>query len=421
MKKLNALLALVAIAGLVFTPVAFADAGTDDLKAEITALKARLAQLEAKVAATPVPAAPAATAPTIEVPSLVQGIQLSGYADATYNYNFNQPNTLTNRARVFDSHANNFNIDVFKLTFQKPVSADNRVGYRGDLLFGTDSQVITSTGLGIGTDEFDLEQGYAEILLPTAGKIPGINDIDLKAGKFVTLMGAEVIESKDNWNTSRGLLFGYAIPFTHTGVRLSQTFDNGWDIAFGVNNGWDITTDTNKGKTLEGHFGFNAIPLPGDSKVTIALNGIVGPEAAGNNHSKRYLSDIVVTYNTPWKPLTLMYNMDYASEEDLLATGINGIWVGHAMYARYDINDKWSVSARGEYFNDQDGVRVLSGTPAKYWEATGTLEYRPWKNLVTRLEYRFDDANRRVFFSNNVGGSLSKDQGTISGEVMYIF
>ena len=40
-------------------------------------------------------------------------------------------------------------------------------------------------------------------------------------GKFVTPIGAEVIESQDNWNYTRSILFGYAIPFYHVGVRAT--------------------------------------------------------------------------------------------------------------------------------------------------------------------------------------------------------
>ena len=40
-------------------------------------------------------------------------------------------------------------------------------------------------------------------------------------GKFVTPIGAEVIESQDNWNYTRSILFGYAIPFYHMGVRAT--------------------------------------------------------------------------------------------------------------------------------------------------------------------------------------------------------
>ena len=125
-----------------------------------------------------------------------------------------------------------------------------------------------------------------------------------------------------------------------------------------------------------------------------------------------------------------MYNYDYAHQENILtdprssaATLVDDAnWYGHAGYARIDINDQWSVSGRGEYFNDSDGLRVVSGTPATYWEATGTLEYRPWKNLITRLEVRYDDADRNVYNDDTLPvTALTDSQTTIMGEAIFIF
>lgn len=442
MRRVSFLLGVMMV-GLTLTSVVFADGDSNaELKTEIEAMKARIAQLEAKLAEQQMaPAQPASAQgmPVLSIPSMIQGISLSGYVDSIYSYNFNSPDSplaSTNTARVFDRHPNSYNLNVAELVFQKPVSADSRVGFRTDLLFGNDSEVITSAGLGSAADEFDLEQAYAEVLLPTSNVIPGLNDIDLKVGKFVTLSGAEVIESKDNWNTSRSLLFGYAIPFTHTGVRGTYTFNNGWDIAVGAVNGWDVTDDTNNGKTIETHVGFNNIALPGDSSLTVALQGYFGPEQAAEDGPYRNLFDAVVIYKTPWKPLTLMYNYDYADEEDRLvdpnsigdsALVDNANWTGHAVYARIDINDQWSVSSRWEWFQDNNHVRIPipAGTIAadEYWEITGTLEWRPWKNVIARLEYRHDDADQPVFNDEgSIGGIPFTDtQDTISGELMFVF
>lgn len=426
------------IFGLTVGPVSgFCDANAnEDLRAEIAALKDRLSQLEAKLSATA--SAPGATAtsmtaasatPTLNVPSMVQGINISGFVDSTYNYNFNAPDSRTNTARYFDSQANQFTLNAAMLRLQKTPTKDSRVGFLTDLYLGHDAELIHAAGLG--TDEpFDLKQAYAEILLPTERVIAGASDIDFKAGKFVTQLGAEVIESKDNWNISRSLEFNYAIPFTNTGIYGSYPFalaGINMHVAGGIANGWDNVTDNNNGKTALWQFGLDGIALPEDSSLTVTAGGDVGPERA-NASSTRSITDILVVYKTPWKPLTLMYNFDYGYESDLvsqLASGTDGDaaeWIGHAGYARIDLNNEWSISGRGEYFEDNDGVRVISGTPANYWEWTATLEYRPWENLITRLEFRYDGADRDVFQGKSWPTLELKDnQSTIAGEIIYVF
>lgn len=392
-----------------------ADGGSKNLQTELEALRSQVQKLESKLAEQD--ASDPQSKSSLE--TALNGVQVSGYVSSSYGYNFNNPTDDTNVARVFDRDSNSFNLNAAKLIFQKAVSDSAPVGFRADLFFGDDAELIHSVGLGESTDAFDLEQAYVEMQLGTSKAFEGWNDLNLKVGKFVTLAGAEVIESKDNWNSSRGLLFGYAIPFTHTGVRATYLFDNGWDLILGVNNGWDAVDDTNDAKTIEAHLGFNNLALPWDSTLTIAFNNYYGAESVDNNSSKRNVTDVVLTYKTPWKPLTLVYNFDYATEDDLVAPGEDAKWWGHAAYARYDINQDWSFSLRGEYFKDEDGVRVVSGTSANYREFTGTLEYRPWANLVTRFELRNDHSSESVFNDEN---SATKDsQTTASGEVIFSF
>jgi len=127
----------------------------------------------------------------------------------------------------------------------------------------------------------------------------------------------------------------------------------------------------------------------------------------------------VVTYKTPWKPLTLVYNFDYATQRHGAADGSDASWYGHAGYAKVDLCEDWSLIGRGEYFNDDDGVRIASGTPASYRSFTGTLEYRPWKGVITRLEYRNDHASEDVFNDDN--DALTDSQNTLGGELIFFY
>jgi hypothetical protein len=70
------------------------------------------------------------------------------------------------------------------------------------------------------TPRFDVEEAYI------SARIPIGNGPVVKVGKFVTLLGYEVIESPSNLNYSRGYLFTLAIPFTTTGGLVSYSFSD---------------------------------------------------------------------------------------------------------------------------------------------------------------------------------------------------
>jgi hypothetical protein len=80
-----------------------------------------------------------------------------------------------------------------------------------------------------------IQQAYVSVL---AG-----SRLQLDAGKFVTPLGAEVIESQDNWNYSRSVLFGYAIPFYHVGLRATLPAGDKLSFAGYLVNGWNNSSE----------------------------------------------------------------------------------------------------------------------------------------------------------------------------------
>jgi hypothetical protein len=345
------------------------------------------------------------------IESLTKDIRISGFVDGSYVYNPESPSSGNNVGRIFDTDSNNFTFHAAEIAFQKVAVPDSPVGFRVDLYAGEDAKGIHAAGLGQPDDTFDIQQGYVEYS-PADSWI-------FRAGKFVTLAGAELIEAKDNWNISRGYVFGFVAPYTHTGVRSTYTFSNSWDATLGLVNGWDNAEDNNDGKTVEAHFGFNNIEMPWESAMTIALQGYFGPETTDNESNIRSLVDAVVTYKTPWKPLTLMYNFDYATDENAAASGEDASWISHAAYARLQLADNWTFAARGEYVDDEDGVRIVPGVGTKYTTWTGTLEYRPAPGFITRVEARHDRADDAVYDADE--GEKTDSQTTLAAQVIVFF
>ena len=363
-----------------------------------------------------------------DLTNFLKSIKPGLYIDFAYVENFNNPQSQNNQMQVFDTRANSFWFDLAQLYLERTPTTEgswaNLVGFRIKLDFGQDPNVFQE---GLGANGFDLQEAYLHVLAPV-GK-----GIDIYIGKFVTLASAEVIESKDNFNYSRSLLFGFAIPFTHTGLRLHYA-TGPFDFTVGVNNGWDDAKDNNNGKTVEARIGLT------HGIFSIGVVDYVGPEQSDNSTHFRNLVDVLATL-TPINKLTLQANVDYGYEQDVTNANLglaeaNVKWWGVAGYVVYDLNDIVRLALRGEYFDDAEGVRTVSGIATepsgatvpggkKYWEITPTLQvkpfakYKPFDNFIVRLEYRHDQADTAVFQESN--GDLRKGQDTVSTEFMYYF
>lgn len=403
------------------------------LKDQISKLNKRIGELEAKskeMPSTPTYVAPPAGASSGNgIEGAISGIRLSGFVDTAYHWNFDTPpgvsptGTAVDRNQstsVFDTVGNSFTLHAVEVVLEKPAPATGGVGFRTDLFYGQDAKVIAAGGTEV--DDFDLQQAYVEARLPIhsldGNNVLG-NSVYLRAGKYVTLAGAEVIEAKDNWNTTRSYMFGYAIPFTHTGVRAAYDLWGGKvTLTTGLNNGWDLVEDNNRYKTWEGQIAWK----PKDS-LLFTGTFYAGPENLNQSGHKRFLMDYVALWNVT-KKLSLMGNVDWGREGRATGGPVTlktANWDGYALYARYQATDKLAFATRGEIFLDHDTFRIGTGAvvggvarETRYTEWTYTTEYKLYTNLVSRLEYRYDWADTRVF-------SGESSQNTLSAQLIYSF
>jgi len=446
-KRLTA--ALVASIFLVFQAVLPALAESDDaavlkqeiaaLKQEIKALSDRLAASEErihKVETSKTEQAPQASLPAVKAESGIEKtvtdfareIQVHGFVDTSYIFNSNtpvSPNSRTNNLRLFDNEANGFMLNMTQLSFEKPISKESPVGFRVKLDAGQDAKLIHSNGLGSSGDEFDLEEAFAQVCVPYS--LPYMYEVKFFIGKYATLQGAEVIESVNDWNFSRSFLFSYAIPFTHTGIRAYyKPFENiPVDAYIGVVNGWDDVVDNNRAKTIEAELNYYAT-----DKLSFTANGIFGPERSDSDKDFRNVIDLVATYQATDK-LTLKANYDYGWEKNGMSASAglpsdkDAYWDGIAGYIRYAILDWWAISGRVEYFHDANAVRTLMATSStmpmtdvQLFEYTLTNEFTIYKNLIARLEYRYDKGSGQVFTKDKL---TSNYQNTFAAEFIAKF
>jgi Putative beta-barrel porin-2, OmpL-like. bbp2 len=189
--------------------------------------------------------------------------------------------------------------------------------------------------------------------------------------------------------------------------------------------GWDVADDNNDAMSVMGQVAFTGV-----KDLTTSLNFITGPEQVDETGNPRTVLDLVVNY-TGIKNLILGANVDYGWEIDepsLAATrswSTNATWWGVAGYVAYDWTEKLRTALRGEFFRDGEGARTLAvaaGSPVSLWEITATVQYKIWKGLVGRVEYRHDQADEKVFKIRTPGlVPTSKSQDTITVALYYSF
>jgi Putative beta-barrel porin-2, OmpL-like. bbp2 len=324
-------------------------------------------------------------------PKWYDTFEIHGLVDTYYSANFDQQQSAPNQLRVFDA-LNGFQLSYAKLTAQLAPTAAYSAGFRADIGFGQTAAILNSSasyGLGAGAAPSAgigspaLQQAYLSLKLPA--------EIVVDAGKFVTNTGAEVIEAKDNWLYSRSLLFGFAIPFTHTGVRATIPIPgaDGFSIMAGVFNGFDNPPGP-VGPEKMGHL---ALMYSGPSNLSVTVNGLYG-YALPADADGTFLLDAVVARS--FGDLSLDVNFDYRKKGGLKLWGVAGM-------ARYSfIGDKLRLSARGEYVDDSDGLQVA--TPGnKYYEGTLGLSVPVGGNAELRVEGRHDQLSSGSLVGSSSG------------------
>jgi hypothetical protein len=345
--------------------------------------------------ATPDPTGPTPTegepAPTPQPSPEPPKIDVTGFVDVYYEYNFNRVDPAL---RSFDVQHKAFSLSVADVALSRGVTTDSRLGFRAELAFGKTADLIAAyepeDSAEIGKHVL---QAYASVL---AG-----SKLQIDAGKFLTPLGAEVVPSQDNWNYSRSVLFGYAIPFYHLGLRASLPVNDKVSLAGYLVNGWNNSSE------IHGDFpcvGVTATMKP-SPKLTWIANYMGGTETEGG--PTRHIFDTTLTVTATPK-LSLQANYDYGKEGD-------STWWGIAGYAKAQLRPSWALVARYEYLDDTDGGFMTIGQKAQ--TLTITSDHLIAGALKLRLEYR-GDFTQDPFFVDDKGHKKDSQHAVLAGVVV---
>jgi hypothetical protein len=326
-------------------------------------------------------AAPAA-APAAPPATWASTIKYSGHVEAGMTLNPDSPSDAINFGHLFTDKANQVVLNSVALTAERDPDTSSKtidIGFKLQGAYGSDSRYTQAIGeFNRTTDSrytFDIVEAklLAHVPYLTAG------GIEVTAGEFATLEGAEVMDPTGNFFYSKSYLFNFGIPLKHLGVMTETHLNPLVDLYLGATSGVNTTVDSQGGANdnkihFHGGIGLNF------KNVTVLATTHIGPEdytfipghAPSGTSSNRYLNDAVVTWKINDK-LTSTTDFNYIYDEGVTVgekgprTSKGG---GVATWLAYTLTPTVTLGARAEVWVDNNNFFV-----AEYPGATDFINF----------------------------------------------
>jgi hypothetical protein len=381
------------------------------------------------------------------------GIDIYGFIQVSYTYNFTDPNTddpfsatpARHRilGRMFDHHHGRLALNRLDLFVQRAIdyrSGEFDVGFMLETQYGIDAAMMHSNGLfdydwpdftnhAKPENQYDLTQLYVDVGVPLG------TGLRVRGGKFATLIGYESCDPTTRTTIqfySRTWILTMGIPMYQTGVIGTYDITDNVTINGGITRGWDQAIDDNN----------NAIDFLGsvnwrvNDNLTLYGATSIGPQQPDDDDNYRTLLNGTIYYTPdlqgPWvfaadgivgwedNQITSFLTQGETPIDDVPVG--DTYWFGIAAFAAYKINPNLVAKGRVEWFHDDDGTRwrvptenqsFVSGPMNNPYVEIGDtidsvsftlgLDIIPFPNdakeLLVRPEIRVDLANEDIFHS----------------------
>lgn len=316
-------------------------------------------------------------APAKEQPKLT----FSGYAEAYYAYDFNQPEGHQRPGFLYSHNRHNelnLNLALLKVNY-----TTDRVRGNVGLMAGTYAQY------NLASEQELLRYVYEANVGVRIGK-----NLWVDAGIMPSHIGFESAIGKDCYTLTRSLMAENS-PYYEAGAKISWAPNDKWSFAAMYLNGWQRIKRPDANQTPA--FGTQVTFKP-NSKVTLNWSTFGGNDKPDSVRQMRYFSDLYGTFGITSK-FSLIAGFDIGAEKKVKGQDGMNAWYAPILIARYAFTDKIAMAGRYEYYNDADGVIISTGTPNGF-RTSGyslNLDVSPVSQVMFRLEGKMYNSKDEIF------------------------
>jgi hypothetical protein len=311
----------------------------------------------------------------------------SGYIDTYYSYDFGNPDNHTRPGFMYSYNRHNeatLNLGLIKANYAK----DN---IRGNfaLMAGTYAQYNLSAEQDLMKNIYEANVGV---------KVSKTANLWVDAGIMPSHIGFESAIGKDCMNLTRSILAENS-PYYEAGVKLGYTSKSEkWYLAAMYLNGWQRIQKVDGNQTPA--FGTQVTYKP-SGKVTLNWSTYVGNEQPDNDRKWRYFNNFFGQFKVSDKT-NLVAGFDIGSQEIGGDESGSDTWFSPVIIAQYKPTAKIQLAARGEYYQDEKGVIIATGTPNgfKTFGYSANFDYLVSDNVMFRIEARSLNSKDEIFLKD---------------------
>ena len=311
----------------------------------------------------------------------------SGYIETYYSYDFGNPDNHLRPGFVYSHNKHNelnLNLGLIKGSYLK----DN-VRANLSLMAGTYPEYNLAA-------EQDLLKNVYEANIGV--KISAKHNLWIDAGILPSHIGFESAIGKDCPTLTRSILADNS-PYYEAGAKISYTSSTEkWYLAAMYLNGWQRIQKIDGNQTPA--FGTQITYKP-SSKTTLNWSTYAGNEQPDFDRKWRYFNNFYGQFKVTEKT-SLTAGFDIGSQQSANKSNKYDTWFSPVVILQYKPTAKIQLAARGEYYDDEKGVIIASGTENgfKTYGFSVNFDYLIADNVMFRVEARNLASKDEVFLKN---------------------
>ncbi len=314
-------------------------------------------------------------------------LNITGFLDFYYAYDFNQPKEPKRQAFLssYNRHNQiNLNLGCIKLDLE-------HARYRAKLAVQTGTYP---------QDNYAAEAGaWKNILEANIGfSLNHKHNLWLEAGVLPSYIGFETALAPDNWTLTRSIL-AENTPYFVTGAKLTYDPNERWEFAALALNGWQRIQSL-KGNSLPS-FGTQITYKP-NAKVALNWSTFTGTDDPDARRRMRYFHNLYGQFEAG-KRFRMLVGVDIGFQQKEKKSSAYTYWVTPIVLGQFTLSEQWKTAVRLEYYADPSGTIIHTHTPNGFQTAGASLnlDYTPTENLLCRIEGRWLKSRDALFERGN--------------------